>query len=77
MKIQVLFFGPLQELFGQYEQFVESVTTTDEVLAILKSQQPELGKQTYVLALNEEIIQTNQALASGDVLALLPPFSGG
>jgi molybdopterin synthase sulfur carrier subunit len=77
MKIQVLFFGPLQELFGQYEQFVESVTTTDEVLAILKSQQPELGKQTYVLALNEEIIQTNQPLASGDVLALLPPFSGG
>jgi molybdopterin converting factor small subunit len=77
MKIKVLFFGQLQALFGQHEMVLSDVHATDEVLAVLKRQNPLLEKHTFTMALNEAVIKANSPLKADDVIALLPPFAGG
>jgi len=77
MQIKVLLFGQLQELFGKAEIILSEIYSTQALLVELERQNPSLGKYTFSIALNENIIKSNESLKANDIIALLPPFAGG
>jgi len=76
MNIRVKFFGSLTELTGTPEISIPAAST-DECLQKILQRYPLLHGQTFALALNARIINEGQLVQEGDVLAFLPPFSGG
>ena len=76
-KINILFFGQLIDITGQNAWQMEGVNDTDELQAILVEKYPKLAQSKYLIAVNMEVIRGNVLLNPGDVVALLPPFSGG
>jgi molybdopterin converting factor small subunit len=77
MTIKILAFGQAAEITGKHEWTVPNVKDTVELNEILHLQFPDLATINCRMALNKQMIQGNTALSEGDVVALLPPFSGG
>lgn len=77
MKVTVLFFGILVEKSGTTSMEFENIKNMDTLIAKLRKQISGLNKLTYTIALNQNSIHKNKELKNGDVVALLPPFSGG
>ena len=80
MKINVLFFGITTDLVGknQLEIEVSESTTVAECKTYLKEQFPQLQHiNTYAIAVNEEYAEDNVVLKQNDVVAVIPPVSGG
>ncbi len=75
--VDILTFGQLIDITGQNSFQVESVSDTDQLLAALELKFPALSQSKFLVAVNKEIIRGNVKLNPGDVVALLPPFSGG
>ena len=75
--IEILAFGQIIDITGQKVLHVEDVRDTDELKASLVNIYPAIGTAEYRVAVNMEIIRGNVKLSPGDVVALLPPFSGG
>ncbi|WP_293956625.1 MULTISPECIES: MoaD/ThiS family protein [unclassified Sphingobacterium] len=75
MKIKVRTFGSLTEILSQ-EFFMES-TDTETLINTLYSQQPQLIERKLLIAVNHTIVRENTALMEHDVVALMPPYSGG
>ena len=76
-KIEILSFGQLTDITGQNTWQMEDITDTDQLKKIFIEKHPALANSKYLLAVNMEIIRGNEKLNPGDVVALLPPFSGG
>lgn len=76
-KINILAFGQLTDITGQNSWQIADITDTDQLKAMLIEKYPALARSKYLVAVNMEIIRGNVQLNSGDVVALLPPFSGG
>ena len=76
-KIEILSFGQLTDITGQNTWQMEDITDTDQLKKILIEKHPALANSKYLLAVNMEVIRGNVKLNPGDVVALLPPFSGG
>ncbi|MCH5717673.1 MoaD/ThiS family protein [Niabella hibiscisoli] len=78
MAIQVLFFGQLTEIAGNAVGVDVAATGTLRGLEQeLWTQFPLLKDRKYALSVNQKIIKEDISLADGDVIAFLPPFSGG
>ena len=75
--INILAFGQLTEITGQSSWQMEGAIDTDQIRTMLIEKYPALAQSKYLVAVNKEIIRDNVKLKSGDVVALLPPFSGG
>ena len=75
MKIQVLSFGGLVEIVGK-ENTIEAMDTQNLVQQ-LEQTYPALAGRKYILAINENMKTENTPLQETDVVALLPPYSGG
>jgi molybdopterin synthase sulfur carrier subunit len=75
--LTLLAFGQLTDITGQSTWQMESVTDTDHLKTILVEKYPALAQSKYLVAVNMEVVRGNVELKSGDVVALLPPFSGG
>jgi len=87
-KLKVLFFAKARELLKISESEITVPSVIDSVQALyqaLEDKWPELTKlnRTFALALNEEYLSQDQepgehlSLSSGDILAVIPPISGG
>ena len=76
-KIDVLTFGQLVDITGHDTWQEELVDDIDELKFMLIKKYPELAQSKYLIAVNMEITRGNSKLNQGDVVALLPPFSGG
>ena len=76
MSIQIILFGQLADIAGK-SVFVNDVTDTDSLINALHKTYPALAGTKYVIAVNKEIITSNTLLHENNVIALLPPFSGG
>lgn len=75
MKVKVIAFGQIAEITGA-ELFIEAQDT--EVLrTALQIEFPELTGRKYAIAVNNTLITENKALSEHDVVALMPPYSGG
>jgi molybdopterin synthase sulfur carrier subunit len=75
--IQVLAFGQLVDITGLSSWQVADITSTNQLKAMLIEKYPAFTNSKYLIAVNMEVIRGNVALKAGDVVALLPPFSGG
>jgi sulfur-carrier protein len=82
MRVTVLYFAAVRELVGRDEQPLDlpaHVRTAGAFAAWLPEMVPVLaGRMASVrVARNEAFASSEEALAEGDVLALIPPVAGG
>lgn len=82
MKVTVLYFAAVRELVGKDEERLEvpAAVSTIDALAVHLTEihEPLAGRLEYVrFARNEELAQGSDAIADGDVIALIPPVAGG
>jgi molybdopterin synthase sulfur carrier subunit len=80
--VQVLYFAALRDLTGVGEESVELATVPCPVSGLLEQlerKHPGLrGRLSSVrVAVNEEFAELAGSVRSGDVVALIPPVSGG
>ena len=76
--MKVKCFGIARELIGSDELELESPATVAEFRDWLERKHPVMMKAgRYMVAVNEEYAEDGQKLDSLDVLAIIPPVSGG
>lgn len=77
MDITVYYFGSLVDItLKSVEQF-SGLSDTDSLQAAINKMYPALSTKKYFMAVNQKMIQSNCVLINADVVALMPPFSGG
>ncbi len=77
MKTEILLFGQLVELIGKDTISIEGCADSTILLNKLKEQYPVLAVTKFVMAIDKEIVNENKLLEEKNIVALLPPFSGG
>ena len=80
MQIRILLFGILRDVIGsgQLNMAVLEGTTLTGLKLELTNEYPKLNEyQNYALAVNEAYAENDYALKENDVVALIPPVSGG
>jgi molybdopterin converting factor small subunit len=77
MTVKIKLFGQLADIIRQHELSVENVTDTDSLINEMKEQYPAMASVKFMLAVDKKITRENVLLKEGNVVALLPPFSGG
>ncbi|MBL0882173.1 MAG: MoaD/ThiS family protein [Chitinophagaceae bacterium] len=75
--MKILFFGQLVEMIGAKELLIEDMTDIDTLKAFLHQQFPLLAQSKYIIAVDQEMISDNRKLENHNIVALMPPFSGG
>jgi len=76
MEIRLRLFAGLRQVAG----FKEKVVTLPEgavVADVLEQLPSSIVGRTFYIAVNEEYARRDSVLKDGDLLALLPPVSGG
>ena len=74
--MQILLFGQLADFVGGSIS-LDGIDDTDSLRKVLLKKHPKLADLKYVIAVDKKIITSNQQLNENNVVALLPPFSGG
>ena len=80
MKLKLIFFGITQDMAGEREIdiTVQEGTSILELKKILFARYHRLkGLSSVLFAINESYEQDDYLLNEGDVVALIPPVSGG
>jgi len=80
MKIQLLFFGITTDLTGKTSQTFEMQENTSikDLKNKLISEYPNLTNiNEFAIAVNEEYANEDLKIKEGDVVAIIPPVSGG
>ncbi|KPE49047.1 MoaD/ThiS family protein [Chryseobacterium indologenes] len=80
MKLKILAFGITKDIFGTSEKTVEvnDDLTVKQLKNFLEEDFPELKKlKSYFIAVDEEYAEDHQVLSSVNVIAVIPPVSGG
>ena len=76
--IKVLFFAHLQEEVGTDSLEMDNhLLTVKEVKNYVESLHPIVNLQQVMTAVNEEFALDDEIVKDGDVIAFLPPVSGG
>jgi molybdopterin converting factor small subunit len=77
MQIKVLIFGQLTDITGVTEINLDDVSDSDQLIKMLSQRYPGLANSKYAIAVNKKVISHNTAFSDNNIVALLPPFSGG
>ncbi|MBL4938686.1 MAG: MoaD/ThiS family protein [Lutibacter sp.] len=80
MKIQLLFFGITTDLVGRNSQTysIKEGTSIKDLKNILIADYPNLKNiNEFAIAVNEEYANEVVIIKEGDVVAIIPPVSGG
>jgi len=76
--ITILLFAQLQENVGASQIMIEQEALTIERLKeIVQQQYPALSLRHVMTAVNEEFVLDEEIVRAGDVVAFIPPVSGG
>lgn len=81
-RVRVLYFAALRDLCGRGEELVElpeQGRTVADLAAQLEELHPALGGRLSGVrfAVNESFVRDEDIVTDGDVVALIPPVSGG
>lgn len=80
MNITILFFGITTDLVGEnsISLTIEENTTVENLKGILKSEYVGLKNiNDFAIAVNEDYATNDLLIKNGDVVAIIPPVSGG
>ncbi len=77
MVIKILSFGMLNGILPAEITIQNEEIDLESFQNLLKENHPLLAKYDFTVAVNHAIVNQNVALNNGDVIALMPPFSGG
>lgn len=80
MNIQILFFGITTDLIGnsKINFSLEKAISVNDFKTKLKEVYPQLQNlDSYAIAVNENYADNNLILSENDVVAIIPPVSGG
>ncbi|MFN7251767.1 MAG: molybdopterin converting factor subunit 1 [Anaerobacillus sp.] len=76
--IKLLFFAELEEIVGARELTIDSAEmTVSEVKRYLKQRFPTLPIDRAMMAVNEEYVKETDVVKANDIVAFIPPVSGG
>ncbi|MBN8207205.1 MoaD/ThiS family protein [Bacillus sp. NTK071] len=76
--ITVLFFAGQQELIGEDKlERNESHIKISDLKAKLMQEYPKLSLQNTMTAINEEYAEDERIVEDNDIVAFIPPVSGG
>lgn len=73
--IKLMSFGRLKEILGSDLEL--EAENSEELLIQLNEKFPQLKDLKLRIAVNQKIISENTELKNNDVVALMPPYSGG
>lgn len=76
MNLIIKAFGNLTEITGTAELEMEATDAASLQVALIQKF-PQLRERKFAIAVNKQLITENTSLKANDVVALLPPFSGG
>lgn len=80
MEIELLFFGSIQDVIGKRTEKVtlNSSSSIKEFRVFLEEKYPKLKTLSqFSIAINMEYATDEQLIENGDMVALIPPVSGG
>lgn len=80
MEIKILFFGITTDLVGtsNLDFMLSDATTVLDFKNLLKKKYPRLENlDAYTIAVNEVYAEDDLILKESDVVAIIPPVSGG
>jgi MoaE-MoaD fusion protein len=81
MRVHVLLFGPLAEIYGVRDEWVElgPAPRAVDVYAHYRRRDTRIGElaKSLHIAVNQTVVAADHALAADDEVALLPPVCGG
>ena len=76
--IKILLFAGLQEDIGKDTLLMDSAeSTVKEIKNYVQSLYPIVDLQQVISAVNEEFSNEETIVKNGDIVAFLPPVSGG
>ena len=75
--ITILFFAQLQEEIGPSLQFDCTQCTVQAVKEYVLRGYPHVMLDSAMVAINEQFASADNLVTAGDVVAFLPPVSGG
>lgn len=77
MQVEVLFFGSLTDATEVSAITLADIADTGQLQQELVKRYPALAKAKYILAVNKKMISNITPLNDRDIVACMPPFSGG
>lgn len=82
MSIKIIFFASAREITGTREislDLTEQLTTSTDIIRHICELFPQLtpGINQISIAVNQVYIKSSTTLKDGDIVAFLPPISGG
>lgn len=77
MEIEIISFGKISGFIKNQKLEITGISDTDGLKAYLELNFPELSTMKYKLALSNNLVQHNTGISANDVIAIMPPFSGG
>jgi molybdopterin converting factor small subunit len=77
MEITVLFFGVLAEVARTHTKSYNGVTSFGDLKYRIQDDFPEIIHYDFRIAVNNQIVNEEPVLRTGDEVAYLPPFAGG
>lgn len=81
MKIEVLFFGALREMAGEFRRKMDlpEGATVGDLVSLITQEIPQMRgyARSIAVSVNQEYAKTQTVLHTGDEVGLLPPVSGG
>jgi molybdopterin synthase catalytic subunit/molybdopterin converting factor small subunit len=81
MRVRVLLFGPLAEIYGAREEWVDlgAAPSVADVYQHYRQRDARIGElaRSLHIAVNQAVVSADHALAPDDEVALLPPVCGG
>ena len=75
--IKILLFARLREIVGASITLDCSQCTVQELIQHVEQLHPSISLSETMVAINEEFASNLDTVKSGDVVAFLPPVSGG
>ena len=75
--IKILFFARLREIVGDFITIDHSQCTVQELIQHVEQLHPGISLMETMVAINEEFASNLDIVKSGDVVAFIPPVSGG
>jgi sulfur-carrier protein len=75
---KIMLFANLRDVVG--EEYIElplSGKTVAELKGLMSEKYPALKLDTVMTAINEEFAGNEEVIHDGDVIAFIPPVSGG